>query len=419
MEVHVCTQTRFSACLLMSSLAWAALSWQSSGQPPSDAPSAARAVQRYALANCEIEIGPPSEVGRAQGHFWFSTLHRVEGQDILCEVVLADDKAQGQWPAALHLSRDGGATWKPLAQIECYGPISMSLEARKLLIMPYETWPVSEQDKRNARADGTDVALDENGTIHVQRTPMKFLGFPRELADYPGGEVYLLTNGNILRLKNGPWFTTFYGKFAGDGKDSVWSATSADNGSTWQYQATVAEGATLNEAPEGANESNSVRLADGRLLCVYRTGSDYHKSYSADEGATWTAPERMNGVFCVEPQLARLKNGILLLSGGRPGLYVWACADGEGKIWERVNLAEHHNAHVAEESMQYSPDWCGGKWTDPPGSTSYTGMALVGDNEVLVCYDRLGNGWNGAPGPLGTHDAVFCVRIKAWPNQPK
>lgn len=105
----MCTQTRFSACLLMSSLAWAALSWQSSGQPPSDAPSAARAVHKYALANCEIEIGPPSEVGRAQGHFWFSTLHRVEGQDILCEVVLADDKAQGQWPAALHLSRDGGA----------------------------------------------------------------------------------------------------------------------------------------------------------------------------------------------------------------------------------------------------------------------------------------------------------------------
>lgn len=383
---------------------------------PSGCLAAAKTATQYELANCTIEAGPPVEVGRSEGHFWFSSLHPMGDQDILCEVVLSDDKAQGKWPAALCLSRDGGRSWRKVRDIESNGPVSVRLDMRKILIMPYETWPAAPSDKRNAVADGTIVTLADDGALTAEATPVKYCNFPRDLADYHIGEVALFTNGNIIPLKDGRLFKTVYGKFTGDAKYSLWSVTSADRGFTWQFQATVAKGEDITRGSEGADESHTVRLADDRLMCVYRTGDDFHKSYSADDGATWTAPERMDGVFRVEPQLVRLANGVLLLSGGRPGLFLWACTDGEGKTWQRFNLGEHHNRHVADDIHRYADDFCDGKGTDPPQSTSYTSMKAVGPDEVLISYDRVSNGWGGAPGPWGPCDMVFCVQIKATPK---
>jgi hypothetical protein len=35
-----------------------------------------------------------------------------------------------------------------------------------------------------------------------------------------------------------------------------------------------------------------------------------------------------------------------------------------------------------------------------------------GSDEVIVTYDRLANGWSGAPGPNGDVDRVFSVVLK-------
>lgn len=124
----------------------------------------------------------------------------------------------------------------------------------------------------------------------------------------------------------------------------------------------------------------------------------------------------MKGVWSVEPQLRRLDNGLILLSGGRPGLFLWVCDDGEGRRWERFNLADHHNASTAASNLRYNDRFCEGQeMFDPYQSTSYTGMQELGPDEVLVSYDRLGNGWQGSPGPWGKTDAVFTVRVKAVP----
>jgi len=375
-------------------------------------------VREYELEGCRLEVDVPVEVGRAQGHFWFSTLHRIEDQDILCEVILTDDKAQGEWPSVLYMSRDGGASWDRVLEIDCYGPNSLRLGSRRLLLTPYELWPMSPGDKRSAGANGTVVTCSEDGAITVGRVPVKFLDAPRDLQDYHEGELLLLANGNILALRDGRLLTTLYGAFSGDEKGMCFAYTSDDGGFTWRYLSTCASWEDVPDASEGPNESNTVRLGDGQLMCVHRVGNGqrYQKSYSADDGATWSKPKPVEDAWSVEPQLARLDNGALLLSGGRPGLFLWVCTDREGGRWERFNLADHHNALLPDASVHYSDAFCQAGDVNPRQSTSYTGMIAVGPDEALICYDRLGNGWDGAPGPWGSEDAVFCVRIRVVPE---
>jgi hypothetical protein len=377
-------------------------------------------VKSYSLERSRVEIGTPAEVGRQKGHFWFPTLHPVEGRDLLCVVTVAADVAQGQWPSALYLSRDGGGAWKRGREIPSYGHQSVRVGPRALLLLPYELWPLSPGDRRGLKADGTLLTCGEDGEVSAEATPVRYLDFPEDLADYHEGELMLLTNGNLLPLKDGRLFATVYGRFARDEAMAlrVFAVTSGDGGFTWQYLSTVAGPEDVTDTPKAPrpSESNTVRLADGRLMCVYRVGSylEYRKSYSRDEGKTWTRPERMDGAWSVEPQVLHLENGLILLSGGRLGLFLWVCADGEGKTWERINLAEHHNATVADSNVRFSDAFCEAEASfDPYQSTSYTGMVAAGPDEALICYDRLANGWEGAPGPWGAEDAVFCIRVRA------
>lgn len=156
-------------------------------------------------------------------------------------------------------------------------------------------------------------------------------------------------------------------------------------------------------------------------MCVYRVGSGrqhpYHCSYSSDQGQTWSPPRPMEGQWSVEPQLVCLDNGVLLLSGGRPGLMLWACTDGEGQEWQSLDLAAHHNATFPDRALHFAPDCLGAQSAgEPAHTTSYTCMKAIGPDQVLLSYDRLGNGWQGAPGPRGPCDAVFAVRVRATPR---
>ena len=368
----------------------------------------------------QVQVGDPVQVGRAPGHHWFPMLHPVAGSDILCQVVTAPDMAQGQWPGRLYLSRDGGQSWGKVCEIDCCGPSSVSLGEGRILLMPYEQWPLSPGDKHNTTADGTVIALLADGTVTTERTQVRFLGFPRELDDYHDDELCLLTNGNILRLDDGRLFTTLYGRFRPNTERHQYecvAVVSDDRGFTWHYLADVASWRNTPGAPEGPDESNTARLPDGRLMCVFRVGSGrghhYYTACSADQGRTWTEPRRMDDQWSVEPQLVCLDNGALLLSGGRPGLMLWVCTDGKGERWQTLNLAEHHNASFPDPALHF-PESCvaASDGVKPACTTSYTGMKAVGPDEALICYDRLGNGWDGAPGPWGAYDIVFTVRVR-------
>ncbi|GAG30312.1 unnamed protein product, partial [marine sediment metagenome] len=151
--------------------------------------------------------------------------------------------------------------------------------------------------------------------------------------------------------------------------------------------------------------------------CVYRVGSGRDQHYyfgtSGDDGATWTKPRRMDDQWSVEPQLVCLDNGALLLTGGRPGINLWVSPDGTGETWHHVSLAAHHNEDFADASLHYA-DECvtAASPGDPAHSTSYTCMKALSADEAIISYDRLGNGWAGAPGPNGPEDVVFTVRVQ-------
>jgi hypothetical protein len=365
-------------------------------------------------------LAAPVLVGSAPGHHWFATLHPFGGDRFVCEVVLADDKAQGQWPATLYLSEDGGATWRRGRDIPSYGPISMPRGPQERLLMPYEQWPLQAGDKRNVTAPGTILRWPEGGEITAETAPVRFLGFPQDLADYRDDGLFVVTNGNILPLTDGRMWMAMYGKFAADEAYKVCGVASEDGGLTWRFLSIVADGADIAGASEGADESHTARLADGRLLCVYRTGSGrdqlYHKSYSSDDGLIWTAPEPVAGAWSVEPQLVRLENGLLVLSGGRWGLFMWLCTDGEGNTWQPVNLAEHHNVCLDEPHLRYTDETVRAEVAPSQyQTTSYTGMIAVGPDEVMICYDRLAVGWSGGPSAAGELDAVFTVRARITP----
>ena len=152
---------------------------------------------------------------------------------------------------------------------------------------------------------------------------------------------------------------------------------------------------------EGPCEAALCRLADGRLLCVYRLASNVpfgHRS-AATRGRTWSEPAAMPGVYSVQPSLAVLRDGLLALSGGRPGIFVWFNPDGKAKEWQSIDLLAHHNACHPEEPIS----------TKTTQTSSYTEVVALDPQHALCIYDRVPNGWNAIPGDSKETNSVWVV----------
>ena len=373
----------------------------------------------HSLQNGLIQVSAPVEVGRNSGHFWFPSLHKV-AETLVCAVIRSADVAQGKWPADLYVSHDEGATWAFDQPIDSYGHTSVCHDPATTLMMPYETWPLTNGDRCNATAPGT-LLTSSGDSLMVEPREVRFLDFPFPLADYHEDELMLNHTGRIRRLSSGRLMTDLYGRCEGDTHLSSFAFVSQDDGFTWHYRATIADQAAAAVAgpgnspgkAEGPNEVDTELLDGGDLLSVYRVSDswDFCKSYSQDEGLTWSEPMRMEGMQSVQPRLCMLENEALILTGGRPGLFLWLSTDGRGDEWERLNLGEHHNRLIEDEQQRFSDAFCDAVKEDPAISTSYTAIMPCGPDRLIVAYDRLGNGWSGAPGPNGEVDRVFTISV--------
>ena len=201
------------------------------------------------------------------------------------------------------------------------------------------------------------------------------------------------------------------------------------DGLQWTYLATLAtRNVTLAAAKwEGPGESDLIRLSGGDLLAVFRvdTCQRYWSAKSSTAGQTWTAPEALP-FGSVRPKLLMLRDHRVVLSGGRPGLFMWI-ANAEGENWTQISVAAVHNRLAqAHKEWLFDADFvtAGGtcrKWNNTAddelsiqGSSAYTSLLDLGGGRYTLLFDKLANGWappvwKGKPGVDGDRDYVFSM----------
>lgn len=361
-----------------------------------------------------LELSPPVKIGAADGHFWFPALHVLNPQALLCLIPDVPDIGESRWMSRLYFSRDA-EIWHDFGEVP-YGSSSCRY-GTGLLIQPYEFWP--DDDPCTAVSSGFHFSLSANGKPVWEMQSIRVSGFPASLAAYAKKKAFLLASGDdILPLEDGRLFTTLYGRLTGDKKYRLFAVTSHDGGLNWTYQATIANAQAMRSVREGPSEASTARLPDGRLLCIYRldsgAGKFFGRSLSADEGQTWQTQKRRQDQASVRPQLLALENGDLLLSGGRPGIYLWLRKNGR---WQQWDIAAHHNRHVPPaDTFPVLPP---ASTENPDASSCYTSMRWLDPHTALLAYDRLSNGWQGSPGVHGEEDRVYCLKVCVTvKNQP-
>ena len=123
---------------------------------------------------------------------------------------------------------------------------------------------------------------------------------------------------------------------------------SADNGRSWQRRCNILD----EKFVDGFSEPAVALNGKGELVCVIRRDplAPMLITHSGDRGRTWSAPQTLfdRGVF---PNLLQLKNGVLVLSFGRPGVWLSFSLDG-GRSWtkpqarHRGRLRRFDEAHL-------------------------------------------------------------------------
>ncbi len=154
-----------------------------------------------------------------------------------------------------------------------------------------------------------------------------------------------------------------------------------DKGYNWSYLSHIPypksewkEGVDV----EGFSEPVLSELSDGSLLCVIRStewldNKPMYKSISKDGGLTWSEPLAFTSNGCA-PRLLQLKNGVVVLIYGRPGVQLRLSIDGRANEW--TNPIEMMNIVDAEGNI------------DLLASCGYSSIIKAGDNSFFLVYSE-------------------------------
>jgi hypothetical protein len=300
--------------------------------------------------------------------------------------------------SAYCISRDGGLTWSRRYTMGAGANVNggFSYEPEKdgkiwHLYMELENYPPGQsQDFHTVLTKwsrgGMEVQQWRDVPIHYsQPLLMQPTGLFDRGPGIPDGHVKERTNDNgpfgaIIHALNGDLLCMSKSNINNDlkyGTDLL--LRSGDEGKTWSQYSVVATVEGKEVPPwmgeEGPDEGTLVRLADGRLLTVFRTGAGGHlgESWSSDDGKTWTVPVAAPfGGVC--PRVRRLRGGMLALITGRPDPI----------------------------TLRFSLDGSGKEWTKPTTifdgkSTCYADFIELEPGKLLVVYDSIPYGWYEIP----------------------
>jgi hypothetical protein len=357
------------------------------------------------LSGLKVTLSKPILVGRSHGYFWFPTLVPLANGDLMAIMSNYADEHTSHPTAAVTWSTDGGLTWTRPVETYC-GESHLRLANGDELILPYYLRPAGD----GVMAAPYSVCPKGERRVVIKSEGVKVSGWPHpdKSFDPKLGMSGFVFNGQTVVLKDGKYLATLYGSFQDAKRYSLVAAESAD-GVDWKIRSVVADQDCPLPGGEGPCESAVCRLKDGRLMIVFRIQSAYDKlkrtsiaygqSWSNDEGKTWSEAVAMQGPFAVQPSLAAFKDGMLALSGGRPGLFLWLNVDGSGKDWQKVDLLANHNAHVPAEPIKNSGN-----------TSSYTEIVVRDEHHLLYMYDRLPSGWRPIPAESAETNSVWIVQ---------
>jgi hypothetical protein len=209
----------------------------------------------------------------------------------------------------------------------------------------------------------------------------------------------LVHSGSVVRLKDGTHLTTMYGHGSGLYRHWTRRATlffmhSTDLGRSWVLRSYIPWRPAFGSSADGPGEPSTAVLADGSLWCIFRAdaSTNYWSARSADSGVTWNHISKLPFAWSVKPRLRVTTKGLLVLTGGRPGIDMWVSRD--GSMWSRFNLAAEHNKLMAaagcDHDMLFSEQVVNvdgphvPRARPEPQTSSYTGLAEAIDGAMVV-----------------------------------
>lgn len=318
-----------------------------------------------------IELTKPVMVNQAEkeeswGFFQFPSVGKVEdGTLIVSWQMKADSHKSYGKPSDKEftpmMSKDKGHTWKPqdkyyFVSYRGYN-INMNNGSSLNIITPpakdihlFKKFPKSVEKKGNYSFFPIDSLPDELQGIYLNYMDKdrKSTLIHAKLFD-PGALRYAIDDmmpivwwGNIKQLSDESLIAGVYPAFYKDSLNNTMAGGvsfyhSSDNGYSWILTGKIPfriDGIADKRGEKCFTEPAFEVLADSTFICIMRSGttSPMYKTFSADLGKTWSVPEPFtpNGVM---PRLLLLKNGVLVLASGRPGVQLRFSFDGTGKMW--------------------------------------------------------------------------------------
>ena len=318
-----------------------------------------------------IELSEPVLVAQAEqeekwGYFQFPTIGRSIDGDLIVKWSMNEDshKSYGKKTERNNnsmISKDGGKTWHPQGNksqdiFEGYN-INLNNGNRLQVCTPpskdvkkYKTFPKAIiKEGRYAYYRMKDLPKDLQGVyftytdannnsrqIHSGLNDSTLLRYSIDelMPIVWWGNIKQLTDKTLLA---GVYPARYMGEDGFSVKKGVAFYKSLDEGKSWNVISKILyeNNDNMKNKDEGEfTEPTFEILSDSSMICVMRSGSTspMYKSFSDDFGVTWTIPEPFtsNGV---KPTLTLLKNGILVLVSGRPGIQIRFSFDGTGKEW--------------------------------------------------------------------------------------
>ena len=388
-------------------------------------------MTEVSLPGGKVRLGRPIQVTESHGRAYIPTIARFSGGGLIVSYSLVADTNEN--PAnvrAFQISHDGGRTWGRRYEVlpEHQPMIYVPPTDGSLMAIPAQLYPRRPGQKQDFHA--AHIRIEPGGKFILEPGGVQVVDWPWpvEVNQRPAPEanwfVRMAFDGSALATRR--WTLDRHrlcpqrGRVFAEQHSIRFGGTRAEPGAIMQpFLRPISSPIRSSREQGGPSETALIRLQDKDLIAVFRVGNgrewNLRRAYSSDDGRTWSQVETLPA-HSVEPSMLLADNGTILLSCGRPGIQLWLSTDPRGRIWRKVDIVEHHNRRVPDDTYRifsYS-------FKNPRGMNtwSYTELVQVAPNRFLLVYDRI----PPAPDlvaygpPLGEYESPQAARLSWTPD---